>query len=113
MSEKLYPVSQDWAKRAHVDKARYEEMYQASIDDPESFWGEHGKRINWFTPYTKVKNTLFGKDNVSIRWFEDGTTNAAHNCIDRHLETRGDQVAIIWEGDDPSESQKNHLSRAA
>ena len=106
MSEKLYPVSQDWAKRAHVDKARYEEMYQASIDDPESFWGEHGKRINWFTPYTKVKNTLFGKDNVSIRWFEDGTTNAAHNCIDRHLETRGDQVAIIWEGDDPSESQK-------
>jgi len=106
MSEKLYPVSQDWAKRAHVDKARYEEMYQASIDDPESFWGEHGKRIDWFTPYTKVKNTLFGKDNVSIRWFEDGTTNAAHNCIDRHLETRGDQVAIIWEGDDPSESQK-------
>jgi len=106
MSEKLYPVSQDWAKRAHVDKARYEEMYQASIDDPESFWGEHGKRIDWFTPYTKVKNTLYGKDEVSIRWFEDGTTNAAHNCIDRHLETRGDQVAIIWEGDDPSESQK-------
>ena len=106
MSEKLYPVSQDWAKRAHVDKARYEEMYQASIDDPESFWGEHGKRIDWFTPYTKVKNTLYGKDEVSIRWFEDGTTNAAYNCIDRHLETRGDQVAIIWEGDDPSESQK-------
>ena len=106
MSEKVYPVSKEWAERAHIDKALYEKMYQASIDDPESFWGEHGKRIDWFTPYTKVKNTLYGKDEVSIRWFEDGTTNAAHNCIDRHLETRGDQVAIIWEGDDPSESQK-------
>jgi acetyl-CoA synthetase len=106
MSEKLYPVSQDWAKRAHIDKARYEEMYKASINDPEAFWGEHGKRIDWFTPYSKVKNTHYGKDEVSIRWFEDGTTNAAHNCIDRHLETRGDQVAIIWEGDDPSESKK-------
>ncbi|HMB10781.1 acetate--CoA ligase [Saliniramus sp.] len=106
MSEKIYPVSKEWAERAHIDNALYEKMYQASIDDPESFWGEHGKRIDWFTPYTKVKNTLYGKDEVSIRWFEDGTTNAAHNCIDRHLETRGDQVAIIWEGDDPSESLK-------
>ncbi len=106
MSEKLYPVSQDWAERAHIDKAVYEKMYQASIEDPEAFWGEHGKRIDWFTPYTKVKNTHYGKGEVSIRWFEDGTTNAAHNCIDRHLETRGDQVAIIWEGDDPSESKK-------
>jgi acetyl-CoA synthetase len=106
MSDKVYPVSTEWAERAHIDKALYEKMYQASIDDPEAFWGEHGKRIDWFTPYTKVKNTHYGKDEVSIRWFEDGITNAAHNCIDRHLEKRGDQVAIIWEGDDPSESLK-------
>jgi acetyl-CoA synthetase len=106
MSDKVYPVSAEWAERAHIDKALYEKMYQASIDDPEAFWGEHGKRIDWFTPYTKVKNTHYGKDEVSIRWFEDGTTNAAHNCIDRHLDKRGDQVAIIWEGDDPSESLK-------
>ena len=106
MSDKLYPVSNEWAERAHIDKALYEKMYHASINDPEAFWGEHGKRIDWFTPYTKVKNTVYGKDEVSIRWFEDGTTNAAYNCIDRHLEKRGDQVAIIWEGDDPSESLK-------
>ncbi|MGY6570469.1 MAG: acetate--CoA ligase [Salinarimonas sp.] len=106
MSEKLYPVSKEWAERAHIDKALYEKMYQASIDDPEAFWGEHGKRIDWFTPYTKVKNTVYGKDEVSIRWFEDGITNAAYNCVDRHLDKRGDQVAIIWEGDDPTESLK-------
>ena len=74
--------------------------------DPEGFWGEEGKRIHWFKPYTRVKNTNFGPGEVSIRWFEDGTTNVAYNCIDRHLATRGDQVAIIWEGDDPAESKK-------
>ena len=105
MEGKLYDVSSDWTHRAYVDDARYNEMYQASIRDPEAFWGEHGRRIHWFKPYTRVKNTTYGPGEVSIRWYEDGTTNAAYNCIDRHLATRGDQVAIIWEGDDPSESR--------
>ncbi|CAH1679144.1 acetyl-CoA synthetase (AMP-forming) [Hyphomicrobiales bacterium] len=103
MSDKIYPVPAEWAARAYVDKAGYEAMYQASIDDPEAFWGEHGQRIHWFTPYTKVKNTSFAPGAVSIRWYEDGATNVAYNCIDRHLPERADQVAIIWEGDDPSE----------
>jgi acetyl-CoA synthetase len=106
----LYPASPDWEQRAHVDEAGYRRMYEASVADPESFWAQHGTRIDWFTPYSRAKNTTFGapasgSGDVSIRWFEDGTTNAAYNCVDRHLETRGDQVAIIWEGDDPSESR--------
>ncbi|SEP26836.1 acetyl-CoA synthetase [Methylobacterium sp. ap11] len=105
MSQRVVEVSQDARARAHVDEATYQSWYRASIDDPEAFWREHGKRIDWFTPYTKVKETTFGPGDVSIQWFSDGVTNAAHNCIDRHLETRGDQVAIIWEGDDPSESR--------
>jgi acetyl-CoA synthetase len=72
---------------------------------PEKFWGKHGKRIDWFKPYTKVKNTSF-KGKVSIKWFEDGVTNVSYNCIDRHLEKRGDQVAIIWEGDNPYDDKK-------
>ena len=105
MSQRVVEVSQDARARAHIDEATYQSWYRSSIDDPEAFWREHGKRIDWFTPYTKVKETTFGPGDVSIRWFSDGVTNAAHNCIDRHLETRGDQVAIIWEGDDPSESR--------
>ncbi len=105
MQEKVYEVPADWAKRAYVDEARYNEMYEASIRDPEAFWDEHGRRIDWFTPYEKVKNVSYAPGEVSIRWFEDGVTNVAYNCIDRHLETRGDQTAIIWEGDDPSESR--------
>ena len=94
MSDKIYPVPADWAASAYVDKARYEAMYQASIEDPEGFWGEHGRRIHWFTPYTKVKNTSFAPGAVSIRWYEDGSTNVAYNCIDRHLPERADQVSI-------------------
>jgi acetyl-CoA synthetase len=105
MHDQIHDVPSEWSRRAHVDEARYREMYQASQRDPEGFWGQEGKRIHWFKPYTRVKNTNFGPENVSIRWFEDGTTNAAYNCIDRHVSTRGDQVAIIWEGDDPSESK--------
>ena len=106
MSEKLYDVSPEWAARGHVDAEGYRAMYRESTEDPEAFWARHGDRIDWYKPFTIVKNTTFGPGDVSIRWFEDGTTNVAHNCIDRHLETRGDQVAIIWEGDDPSESRK-------
>jgi acetyl-CoA synthetase len=89
-----------------MDEAAFRAKYKASMENPEAFWGDEGKRIHWFRPYGRVKNTTFGPGQVSIRWFEDGTTNAAYNCIDRHLSTRGDQVAIIWEGDDPSESKR-------
>jgi acetyl-CoA synthetase len=106
MSDKLYEVSPEWAARGHVDAESYREMYRESIENPDAFWTKHGDRIDWYKPFTIVKNTTFGPGDVSIRWFEDGTTNVAYNCIDRHLDTRGDQVAIIWEGDDPSESKK-------
>jgi acetyl-CoA synthetase len=105
MSEKVYGVSADWARRAYVDDAKYKAMYAQSVDNPEAFWGEHGKRIDWFKPFTKVKNTSYDPHNVSIKWFEDGVTNVAYNCVDRHLEKRGNQTAIIWEGDDPNESK--------
>jgi acetyl-CoA synthetase len=106
MSEKVYPVSKTWAGKAYVDDAKYKRMYAASVKDPDKFWGEHGKRIDWFKPYAKVKNTSYKPGKVSIKWFEDGTTNVSYNCVDRHLATRADQVAIIWEGDDPGVSQK-------
>lgn len=93
-----YPVSKEWAERAFIDAKRYEAMYAASIANPEGFWGEHGKRIHWFKPYGTVKNTSFERGKVSIKWFEEGTTNVSYNCVDRHLPERGDQVAIIWEG---------------
>jgi acetyl-CoA synthetase len=110
MSDKVYDVSAEWAKRAWVGKAKYEEMYKRSLADPQGFWAEHGKRIDWITPYTKVKNTSFDVHNVSIKWFEDGVTNVAHNCVDRHLPKRANQTAIIWEGDDPSKSK--HITYA-
>ncbi len=105
MSESLYPVHPDWARRAFIDAAKYEQMHARSIADPEGFWGEEGRRrIEWIKPFTKVKNASFGPGNVSIKWYEDGLTNVAMNCIDRHLATRGNQTAIIWEGDDPARS---------
>jgi acetyl-CoA synthetase len=110
VSDKVYDVPAEWAKRAWVNEAKYEQMYKRSVSDPQGFWAEHGKRIDWFTPYTKVKNTTFDAHNVSIKWFEDGATNVAHNCIDRHLPQRANQPAIIWEGDDPSNSK--HITYA-
>ncbi|MBV1788896.1 AMP-binding protein, partial [Marinobacterium sp. D7] len=104
--EKVYPADPAFVANAHIDGEKYAAMYEQSINDPDTFWGEQGKRLDWFTPYTRVKNTSFDPHNVSIKWFEDGTLNASYNCLDRHLETRGDQVAIIWEGDDPSEDEK-------
>ncbi len=101
----VYPVTAEFAKNAHIDKAKYEDMYGASIDDSETFWAEHGKRIDWIKPYTKVRDVNFKIPGVSIKWFYDGTLNASANCLDRHLETRGDQTAIIWEGDDPADSE--------
>ena len=105
MSEMLYKVPENWPAQAYVDDARYRDMYARSVRDPEGFWGDHGKRIDWIKPYTWVKRTSFAPGNVSIEWFGDGTTNVSLNCIDRHLAKRADQVAIIWEGDDPKESK--------
>ncbi len=105
MSEKTYPVPAEIAKTAYIDAVKYKAMYQSSVAEPDKFWGEHGKRIDWIKPFTKVKNTSFDPHNVSIKWFEDGTTNVSMNCIDRHLKDAGDRTAIIWEGDDPSESK--------
>ncbi|GLS46198.1 acetate--CoA ligase [Methylobacterium brachythecii] len=105
MTERVVDVQDAWREHGLVDDAKYQEMYKASVADPDTFWAEHGKRIDWSTPFTKVKDTSFAPGNISIKWFEDGKTNVAHNCIDRHLEKRGDQVAIIWEGDDPNEQK--------
>ena len=98
-----YPVDPTVAEMAWVDEPAYNKMYQQSIDDPETFWAEHGKRIHWFKPFSKVKNTTFGANEVAIRWFEDGTTNACYNCLDRHLPTKQHDTAIIWEGDEPKD----------
>lgn len=106
MSDKIYDVPAEWSKRAYADTAKYNEMYAASIKDPDTFWAAAAKRVDWITPFTKVKNTSYAPGNVSIKWFEDGTLNVSHNCIDRHLANRGDQVAIIWEGDDPKSDKK-------
>ncbi len=105
MDEHIYDVPDDWKEKTWIDDAKYLSMYQQSIEDPDGFWGEIGKRVDWIKPYTKVKNTTYGKDDVSIKWYEDGTLNVSANCIDRHLEKRGDQVAIIWEGDDPTHDE--------
>jgi acetyl-CoA synthetase len=98
-----HPVPAEWTQKAWIDAAKYKSLYQRSLDDPEGFWAECGERIEWIRPFTKVKNTSFAPDNFSIKWFEDGTLNVCANCIDRHLATKADQVAIIWEGDDPAD----------
>jgi len=106
MSEKVYEVPAQWAERAWINRAQYDQMYARSITDPQGFWGEHGKRIDWFKPYTRVKDTSYDTHHVSIKWFEDGVVNAAYNCIDRHLAKRANQTAIIWEGDEPGRSKR-------
>ena len=105
MSEKIYDVSAEWAKRAYVDDTKYKAMYAQSVDDPNGFWAEQAKRLDWVKAPTKIKNTSFDPKHVSIKWFEDGVLNVSSNCIDRHLAKRANQVAIIWEGDDPGESK--------
>jgi acetyl-CoA synthetase len=108
VSERVIEVAPEWRERALLNDARYRELYEASVRDPVTFWYEHGGRIDWYRPFTRVRDASFGGDGngVSIRWFADGVTNACYNCVDRHLERRADQVAIIWEGDDPSESKR-------
>ena len=106
MTEIKYPVAEELAKSAKVDKTKYDELYQESITDPEAFWEREGKRLDWFNPYTKIKDTSFKQDDVHIKWFEDGKLNACYNCLDRHLDKRGDATALIWEGDTPDKSDK-------
>jgi acetyl-CoA synthetase len=102
----LYPVPTEWAQKAWANNQKYLEMYQSSIDDPVKFWGEHGKRIDWIKPYSNVKDVSYAPEDVHIRWFYDGTLNASANCLDRHLDSKGDKVAIIWEGDEPDQEKR-------
>ena len=107
MSEhEVFPVPEAVAAKAWCDEAGYFELYEKAVSDPEAFWGEHGKRLHWFRPYSKIKDVSFGPDDVHIKWFYDGTTNACYNCVDRHLPERKDQTALIWEGDDPGDSKE-------
>ncbi|MFV2002691.1 MAG: acetate--CoA ligase, partial [Paracoccaceae bacterium] len=98
---KTYPPSAAFAAHAHADKNKYQQMYAASLSDPDAFWASEGRRLDWIKPFTKVKNTTFQYPDVSIKWYEDGVLNVAANCVDRHLASRADQTAIIWESDDP------------
>ncbi|MDX5358933.1 MAG: acetate--CoA ligase [Rhodobacterales bacterium] len=107
----VYPPSADFAAGAHIDAERYARMYDASMADPSAFWGEHGKRIDWIRDYTSVKDTTFEYGKVSINWFRDGTLNVSANCIDRHMITRANQTAIIWEPDDPAQPAQ-HITYA-
>ena len=100
------PVFENFKDSAHLTKDKYEETYKFALDNPEAFWEKEGKRINWIKPYTKVKDVTWSNKDVNIKWFYDGTLNASYNCIDRHLLDKSDQIAIIWEGDDPNESKK-------
>jgi len=104
-NDPIYPVPDAFRRQANLTPQSYASMYAASIEDPESFWGAMGQRLDWMTPYTQVKNVSWDKSNLSVKWYEDGVLNVTSNCIDRHLATRGDKAAIIWEGDDPSESK--------
>ncbi|MBT9446631.1 MAG: acetate--CoA ligase [Hyphomonadaceae bacterium] len=106
MSEIIIPVPEEFRAKALVDDVGYRSMHAAALDDPEAFWGHHGRRLDWITPYRQVKDCSFDEADFRIRWYADGVLNVSANCIDRHLATRGDKVAIIWEGDDPSQSKK-------
>ncbi|NIZ09967.1 acetate--CoA ligase [Pseudooceanicola sp. HF7] len=112
MNEMTYPPSQDFTSLAHIDAEKYAAMYKASVEDPDTFWGDAAReRLDWIEPFTKVKDTNFTLGEVSIKWFEDGTLNVAHNCIDRHLPTRANQTAILFEPDDP-ETPAQHITYA-
>src|SRR5689334_5101200 len=105
LMSKLHPVSAEFAARSRIRAEDYERLYAESVRDPEGFWGRIGKRLDWIKPYSKVKNVSFAAGDLHIRWYEDGRLNLSANCLDRHLGTRGDKTAILWEGDDPAESR--------
>ena len=98
----LYPVDAATKSRALIDEDRYAELYAQSVEDNEGFWAQQAQRIDWIKPFTTVKDVSFARDDLHIRWFEDGTLNVCYNCVDRHLASKADDVAIIWEGDDPT-----------
>ena len=102
----LFPVPEATRQASMIDNAGYLAMYEKSIADPEAFWGEQGKRIDWIKPYTKIKDVSYAKEDLHVKWYHDGTLNVSANCLDRHLATRGDQTAIVWEGDHPAEDKK-------
>ena len=104
--ELIIKTKKEWISKAYVGKSRYEKKYNSSIKDNEGFWKKEGKRITWIKPYTKIKDVKYGKDDVRIRWYYDGTLNASANCIDRHLKKNKDKTAIIWVGDDPKVQKK-------
>ena len=107
MSADKIAVKTNWKNNAHLDKNNYEKFYEKSINDPEGFWSEQALNIDWHKPFTKdaIKKVNFSKDNLEIKWFYDGKLNVSYNCIDRHLKTKSDNTAIIWEGDNPNESK--------
>jgi acetyl-CoA synthetase len=106
VSDTIFKVNEEWSKIAHANKQTYEAKYKKSIEDNDAFWAEEGKRIDWIKPYTKVKDVTYGKAKTEIKWFYDGTLNASYNCIDRHLKTKANHTAIIFEGDEPTVSKK-------
>ena len=106
MSEnRTFPPSDEGALQAHINIQGYQKAYAESLSDPDAFWAKHGKRIDWIQPYTKISDVSYDKPDVHIKWYEDGTLNASANCLDRHLETRGNKTAILWEGDDPADAK--------
>ena len=108
----IFPPSAEAVARTLTTKAQYDDLYARSLSDPDAFWAEQARRLDWFKFPTKIKNTSFAYPNVSIKWFEDGVLNVSYNCLDRHLEKRGDQVAIIWEGDVPGTGCGNAVAIA-
>jgi acetyl-CoA synthetase len=107
MAEKVYEVPAEFAAQANITSEQYKEMYQRSIDDPEGFWAEQANEyLTWFKPWDKVLDWSFGENDLHIEWFKGGKLNVSYNCLDRHLESRGDQTAIIWESDDPNKDSK-------
>ncbi|EHI48249.1 acetate--CoA ligase [SAR116 cluster alpha proteobacterium HIMB100] len=111
MSEnRTFPPSAELAAQANINADGYQTAYAQSLSDNEAFWAEHGKRIDWIKPYTKISDVSYTKSDVHIKWYEDGTLNASANCLDRHLATKGDQTAILWEGDDPADAK--HITYA-
>ncbi|MDN5680858.1 MAG: acetyl-coenzyme A synthetase, partial [Ewingella sp.] len=102
-----HPIPASIAERTLIAPEQYHQYYQQSVENPDAFWAEQGKILDWIKPYSKVKNTSFAPGNIDIRWFEDGTLNLSANCLDRHLEKNGDRTALIWEGDDPKAESKH------
>ena len=104
MSDTVYPVPSDFAAKANISPEIYRETYARSIKDPTAFWKAQSGRLNWMKAPTQIKDVSWNKEDIHVRWYADGILNVTENCLDRHLKTRGDKAAIIWEGDDPSES---------